>query len=266
MEPMTMAGAQQASSAALPWAEFGMDIATSAMNVHEVRQNRRFQRDMANTAHQREVKDLRAAGLNPILSVSKGGGGAPVPATSAPHIQSPQIQSKLLNSAQMQISNEQINLLRAQTRDVNSAAALKDAQAKDILDTKDARIEHLYAQISQAFESGELSVANYQKAIAEIKNLEVQRIHTREQTVGENLRAQHSANSLAESQREKEFHEGVGGKISPWLKNIIDRLPGIGGLIINKTKGSKSSRTERARYNSRGEYIGHEEIYQREGR
>lgn len=61
-------------------------LAVSAMSAYQANRSARkeaaamrsFQADMSSTSHQREVRDLRLAGLNPILSAT-GGSGASTP-------------------------------------------------------------------------------------------------------------------------------------------------------------------------------------------
>ncbi|WGL31144.1 DNA pilot protein [Dipodfec virus UOA04_Rod_751] len=43
----------------------------------EAQKNRDYQTEMSNTSYQRAVKDMQAAGINPLLAVSQGGASTP---------------------------------------------------------------------------------------------------------------------------------------------------------------------------------------------
>lgn len=63
--------------------------ANNAFNSQEAQKNRDWQERLSNTAHQREVKDLLAAGLNPVLSAMNGNGASTTSGATASSGSSP---------------------------------------------------------------------------------------------------------------------------------------------------------------------------------
>lgn len=96
------------------------------MNMDIAAMNNQTAIDLANTRYQRQVKDLAAAGLNPMLGYLKLDGG------SVPNLQQAKVENSAASAAQAAMTNAQIRAANAQAEQAESQAALNTASAQKV--------------------------------------------------------------------------------------------------------------------------------------
>lgn len=101
--------------------------AANAQNIALAREQMQFQKTMRQTAYQDAVKDLKKAGLNPMLAYSQGGAAVPSGAstTVSPTV-TPELISSAFGAAQQLATVQNI---QAQTKQTNAETAIKLEEA-----------------------------------------------------------------------------------------------------------------------------------------
>ena len=209
--------------------------------IASTREQMAWQERMSNTAHQREVKDLAEAGLNPILSAR---GGA---STGSP-VGIPQMENAMGTGV---ASAQQAKLIAAQVAQAESAAELNQASAMkaraEAWQTANYAGPEADARTASARSVVDLNERRGQEINAAIRFIDEQIktegtkrvLHMSDAALNDakqalvDLEAKHSQLGLNRAGVESKFYsEGALGELNPTLKTVLDILKGISSVRV----------------------------------
>lgn len=182
-----------------------------------------WQLEAANTAHQREVKDLRAAGLNPILSANRG---AATPSAPMAPVVNP-LENVIPNARMAAMLKGELEQQTAQTNATEAQALASEGAAMN---------SRAQAQLAGEVENTQRSQQSQLQALTELARRQAQQTQamtglTNQQRATEEQRTQqtyHNARQAAAQARQSELTgPGHVGQAANSVSEMIGRLFGI---------------------------------------
>lgn len=201
-------------------------------NLQIAREQMRFQERMSDTAHQREMADYIAAGLNPAMAL-KGGASTPPGATARVENESAGLGTGVTSAGQFGMNLNNVLQQKAQTAQTLANAKLTTEQARIAKTEADARAE-VIANMQNLRDAQARNAGNSAQRTETLNAIDLKTLQWMRETFGEQVTAEFLKNQLMRGQITNTAATTAQTKLTTEQQRLL--TPGL----MNEAQGEKN--------------------------